>query len=95
MARTEILCHLDVSLSRACNVLMVPLLESILNSLSRSVCRSMVYLQRIQARRRVIIDQQREKAHTVLDFSAGSSVHHIVITNDPEGSHLGSSQINT
>lgn len=46
VASTETLCHLDVSLSRACSVLMVPLLESILNSLSRSVWRSMVYLQR-------------------------------------------------
>lgn len=39
------LCHLDISLSRAFSVVMVPLVESMLNSLSRSVCRSIEYLK--------------------------------------------------
>lgn len=39
------LCHLDISLSRAFRVVMVPFTESMLKSLSRSVCRSMEYLK--------------------------------------------------
>jgi len=39
------LCHLDISRSRAFSVVMVPFTESMLNSLSRSVCRSMEYLE--------------------------------------------------
>lgn len=45
VATTEMLCHLDISLSRAFSVVMVPFTESMLNSLSRSVWRSMEYLQ--------------------------------------------------
>lgn len=45
VATTEMLCHLDISLSRAFSVVMVPLVESMLNSLSRSVCRSIEYLK--------------------------------------------------
>lgn len=39
------LCHLDVSLSSDFSVVMVPFTESMLNSLSRSVCRSIEYLK--------------------------------------------------
>lgn len=39
------LCHLDISLSRAFSVVIVPLVESMLNNLSRSVCRSIEYLK--------------------------------------------------
>lgn len=45
MATTEMLCHLDVSRSSAFSVVMVPFVESMLNSRSRSVCRSMEYLE--------------------------------------------------
>lgn len=45
VATTEMLCHLDISLSKAFSVVMVPLVESMLNSLSRSVWRSIEYLK--------------------------------------------------
>lgn len=45
VATTEMLCHLDISLSSAFSVVMVPFTESMLNNLSRSVCRSMEYLK--------------------------------------------------
>ena len=47
VATTEMLCHLDISLSSAFSVVMVPLAESMANSLSRSVWRSMMYLNKI------------------------------------------------
>lgn len=47
VATTEMLCHLDVSRSSDFSVVIVPFTESMLNSLSRSVWRSMEYLQEI------------------------------------------------
>lgn len=75
VATTEMLCHLDISLSRAFSVVIVPFTESMLNSLSRSVWRSMEYLQEQKGDLIVLEGKGKKATDLIVRKRACSHIH--------------------